>query len=204
MPEREIYLRKNPAKHELRQQARLARRLARERGGAAAAQALREHLLPLVLAEIASHSGAAAALYWPTGDEMDVRPLLESLVERDVPCALPRMLGRDKPLGFFAFRPGDPLVPGRHGIFEPGLAAPELRPGLLLMPLLAFDGRGHRLGYGAGYYDRTLMDLRSWMSPPLAIGVAYAAQEVDQVPTDDHDQPLDGVATELGLRRLPE
>jgi 5-formyltetrahydrofolate cyclo-ligase len=82
---------------------------------------------------------------------------------------------------------------------EPAANAPSTMPAIILVPLLAFDGEGYRLGYGGGYYDRTMEAMRQFDSPPLFIGVGYSMQEIDQVPTDDHDAPLDGILTELGV-----
>jgi 5-formyltetrahydrofolate cyclo-ligase len=136
------------------------------------------------------------------GDELDTMPLLRALHARGYPLCLPVMQGRGLSLLFRSWRPDDPLNTRQWGIREPCDASPLVTPDLLLVPLLAFDRTGQRLGYGGGYYDRTLAQLRQ-RQPILAIGVACAAQEVDAVPHLDYDQILDGVLTETGGRRFP-
>jgi 5-formyltetrahydrofolate cyclo-ligase len=114
---------------------------------------------------------------------------------------LPVVQGRGKPLLFRAWRRGDALVRGSLGIPAPGPEAAPLVPGLLLVPLLAFDREGFRLGHGAGYYDMTLAGLRA-AGPVLAVGIAYAGQEVARVPREVHDQSLDWVITESEAIRI--
>ena len=116
-------------------------------------------------------------------------------------CGLPALVGRDRPLEFRRWRPGDVLVPARLGTSEPGAESPVVEPSVLLVPLLVFDREGYRLGYGGGYYDRTLAALRG-RREVVAIGVAYAGQEVDHVPHDGTDQRLDWVITEQGATRI--
>jgi 5-formyltetrahydrofolate cyclo-ligase len=133
--------------------------------------------------------------YWPMGDEFDVRPMMDKLSRQDVPCALPVVAGKDLPLIFRRWRAGDDLVSGPFGTSTPSSNAPEMIPTLLLMPLLAFDQAGGRLGYGGGFYDRSLAGLRRTGSPQ-AVGVAFDVQEMDAVPMGDTDQRLDWVVTE--------
>ena len=142
--------------------------------------------------------------YWPMGHEIDPRPLLERLQAAGWRVALPEVVAKDYPLLFRHWRTGDEsgLVAGPHGTRHPGPDAPVVEPDLVLVPLLAFDNRLYRLGYGGGYYDRTLESLRS-RRQIKAIGLAFAGQQVDAVPHDDNDQRLDGVLTEKGLI-LPE
>lgn len=141
--------------------------------------------------------------YSPFRTEIDGRPLLRRLAGLGAVVALPvtPAKGADAPLGFRRVDPERALAPGRYGIAEPDETCPPVEPDLLLVPLLAFDRRGGRLGYGAGWYDRTLAALRA-TKPVLAIGLAYAAQEVERVPTDPHDVPLEGVCTERGSVRI--
>lgn len=146
-----------------------------------------------VLTGIAFAPGAAVAGYSPIHDEIDVRPLLQALSHRGHPIALPVTGRRGEPLVFRAWRPGDPLLPGGFGTSHPD--GPEITPAVLLMPLLAFDRHGNRLGYGGGFYDRTAARLPS----ALRIGCAFAVQELDRVPTGPYDQRLHAVATENGL-----
>ena len=115
--------------------------------------------------------------------------------------ALPVVVEGTAILTFRAWRPGDAARLGAFGIHEPLPEAEELTPDVVLTPLLAFDRRGGRLGFGAGYYDATLEALRS-RGPVLAIGLAFETQEVDQVPTEPHDQRLDAVVTPAGIVRF--
>jgi 5-formyltetrahydrofolate cyclo-ligase len=164
---------------------------------AAAAEAVAEKVLgALQLPPAAIVSG-----YWPLADELDPRPCMDRLAALGHPLALPRVQGQGRPLAFHAWEPGDPLLAGPFRVMEPGPDAPVVRPRIVLVPLLAFDRHGRRLGYGAGYYDMALSELRTLDPAPLAIGVAFAAQEVDEVPTGPRDQPLDAVVTEQGVYR---
>lgn len=138
-------------------------------------------------------AGAVVAGFWPIGQEIDIRPLLLVLHARGHPIVLPVTGKRGEALTFRLWRPGDVLMPERFGTSRPTGA--ERRPDFLLMPLLAFDRTGGRLGYGAGFYDRTLAGLPG----AFALGCAYAAQEVGRVPTGPGDARLDAVATERGV-----
>jgi 5-formyltetrahydrofolate cyclo-ligase len=139
--------------------------------------------------------------YWPLEDELDPRPCMDRLADLGHPLALPRVQGRGRPLAFHAWRAGDPLFAGPFGVMEPGPEAPVVSPRVLLVPLLAFDRQGRRLGYGAGYYDMVLRDLSAREPAPIAIGVAFAVQEVVEVPAGPRDQVLDAVVTERDLHR---
>ncbi len=131
--------------------------------------------------------------FWPLPGEIDIRPLLLALAGRGHSIVLPITPRRGHPLAFGRWRPGAPLLPERFGTVRP--TGEPLVPDLLLVPLLAFDGRCRRLGYGGGYYDRTLAVLAG----RAAIGCAFAAQRVDCVIAEAHDMRLDAVATERGL-----
>ena len=131
----------------------------------------------------------------PLKTEIDPLPLMQRLAEAGAQLALPVVAGRGKPLIMRAWQWGEPLIEGVWGIGEPKPEAAELEPDILLVPLLAFDRAGHRIGYGAGYYDMTLAKLRD-LKPVTAIGIAFAAQEVDLVPTTPRDARLDFVLTE--------
>lgn len=145
---------------------------------------------------------AVIAGYWPMGAEFDVRPVLEALSARGQRCALPSLAGRDQPLVFRDWRPGDILTTARFGTSEPSPLSPVAVPHVLLVPLLAFDMRGFRLGYGGGYYDRTLAAMRVRGARPLAVGVGFSAQETEALPVEDFDERLDAIATEDGIRRF--
>jgi 5-formyltetrahydrofolate cyclo-ligase len=140
------------------------------------------------------HDSRIAAAYWPIRGEADPLPLIAELASAGLTTALPAVGGRGKPLTFRLWRPGDPLVGGRLGVKEPAASAPSVEPDLLFVPLAAFDRRGHRLGYGAGYYDATLAALAA--KRPLAIGLAFSTQEVPSIPAEPHDHPLAFVITE--------
>ena len=141
---------------------------------------------------------AVVSTYWAIGEEFNPGPLEAALRSRGHTIALPVMTGRTAPLTFRAWRPGDALVERAWGIREPRADATVVLPDVVLLPLLAFDGAGFRLGYGGGYYDRTLATLRR-MKPVVAVGVGFAEQRVDVVPHLDYDQRLDFVLTPAGL-----
>ena len=138
---------------------------------------------------------AAVSGYWPIRDEIDMRPLMDRLHAAGHPIGLPVIPGRDMPLVFRAWRPGDPLIEGTFATSVPPETAAEVTPDVLMVPLLAFDRTGYRLGYGGGFYDRTIAKLRA-AGGCLAVGVAYQGQHVDAVPRDRYDQPLDWMVTD--------
>lgn len=141
---------------------------------------------------------AVTAFYWPIGDEVDLRPLMERLAREGRPVALPCTPPEPGPLIFRRWTPETGMKAGPHHTMEPNPGAPAIPPTVLFLPLLAFDSAGRRIGYGGGYYDRSLAALRS-DSAVKAYGAAYAGQAVPRVPADALDQPLDGVITERGL-----
>jgi len=136
--------------------------------------------------------------FFSFGDELDTAPLISELTRCGCRLALPVVTGRGKPLTFRRWAPGDPMRAGAFGIREPLDTAPEEAPLVILVPLLSFDARGYRIGYGGGFYDRTLAAARADRRI-AAIGLAFSCQEVGRVPTDRYDQPVDGVLTERGL-----
>ena len=147
---------------------------------------------------VTAHGGRpAVALYCARADEAPMAAIAARLHAQGVALALPLIGARDAPLRFRAWRPGEPLEAGPFGIQQPAAGA-EVVPDVLVVPLLAFDRAGHRLGYGGGYYDRTLAALHA-RGPVLAIGLAFAAQAVRSVPAEPHDVPLQAVLTETGL-----
>lgn len=137
--------------------------------------------------------------YLPIGSELDPEPLRCALSDRGHATGLPVMIKLGQPLAFRQWQSGDALVKRKWGILEPIDTAPNLTPDVLLLPLLAFDSAGRRLGYGGGFYDRTLAKLRS-RRPVLAIGLAFDQQEVDAVPRSAYDERLDMILTPTGLR----
>ena len=142
--------------------------------------------------------GSIVAGYHAHRDEADPAFLLQELARRGAHIAFPRVTAKDAPLEFHLLPDGEILRPGAHGIAEPLEHWPRVTPDILLVPLLAYDDHGYRLGYGGGYYDRTLAALRA-----RAIGIAYAGQRMDFLPRDAHDYPLDAVLTENGLTEFP-
>ena len=138
------------------------------------------------------------AAYWPLGDELDPMPLLNILDSLGHQMVLPVMLGAGKPLIFRTWSPSDDLQDAGFGTREPTEDKQTLEPDVILAPLLAFDRRGFRLGYGGGFYDRTLEKLRQ-NKPVCVYGIAYAAQEMNHVIKGPYDEPLDGIITELGV-----
>jgi 5-formyltetrahydrofolate cyclo-ligase len=133
--------------------------------------------------------------FFPMKSEISPIPLMRKLAEAGARLALPVVTGRGKPLIMRAWSFGQPLASGVWGIREPLADAPEVLPDVLLVPLLAFDRHGHRIGYGAGYYDMTITALRA-QKRVTAVGLAFAAQEIERVPTTPHDARLDLVLTE--------
>jgi 5-formyltetrahydrofolate cyclo-ligase len=179
------------SKADARKLAGRARKLAHEQMGDTAGLALAGLRFPVTPA--AGRSVVSA--FFPYKSEIDTRPLLGKLVGDGWTTALPIVIALGQPLVFRRWLPGQATVPGMWDIPQPTDDSPEIEPDVLLVPMLAFDRQGYRLGYGGGFYDRTLEVLRAKKSI-IAIGVAYAAQQVDSVVRGAHDQPLDFVMTE--------
>lgn len=164
-----------------------------------AAEAAARAVADQVLEHIENRPGLIISAYWPLPGELDPRPALLAAIKRGATGVLPRTSGPDRPLDFHVWQPGDPLIEGRFKVMEPDPASPAASPNVLLVPLLAFDRGRQRLGHGKGYYDRTLQGLKANDPGVRAIGVAFAAQEVDAVPIDAFDQTLDMVITEKAV-----
>jgi 5-formyltetrahydrofolate cyclo-ligase len=156
----------------------------------AAAQAIAARPFP-----VAVPPGAIVSGFMPMKSEINPLPLMRKLADAGAGLALPAVAGKGKPLTMRAYTFGESLASGVWGIREPGPDARQVDPDILLVPLLAFDRRGHRIGYGAGYYDMTIAGLRA-RKTVLAVGIAFAAQEIAQVPTTPRDARLDLVLTE--------
>jgi 5-formyltetrahydrofolate cyclo-ligase len=157
---------------------------------AAAAEAIATRPFPVAIAP-----GTIVSGFMPMKSEINPLPLLRKLAEAGAALALPVVAGRGKPLVMRAWELGAPLASGVWGIRQPMPDASEVAPDILIVPLLAFDRRGHRIGYGAGYYDMTIAALRA-SKPIIAAGIAFAAQEIAEVPTTPRDARLDLVLTE--------
>jgi 5-formyltetrahydrofolate cyclo-ligase len=177
------------AKAELRRTMKERRDALPADARAAAAEAIAARPLPVAV------SGLIVSGFFPFRTEINPLPLMRRFVAEGASLALPVIAGRGHPLTMRAYAFGDPLVAATWGIREPGPDAPEVAPDVVIVPLLAFDRAGRRIGYGAGYFDMTLTRLRT-MKPVTAIGIAFAAQEVPEVPTSDRDARLDLVLTE--------
>jgi 5-formyltetrahydrofolate cyclo-ligase len=191
-----------PASHHTKQQLRAKALAARDalsdEQRAAAAETVAARGLPFELAP-----GTVVAAYSPIRSEIDPTPLMRQLASRGARLALPTVTARGHSLIFRAWSVNDRLLLGSLGIPEPSPAAAEVVPDVMLVPLAAFDRAGHRIGYGAGYYDFTFSHLRK-VKGVLGIGLAFALQEIDAVPALSHDVALDYVLTEreaLDFRR---
>jgi 5-formyltetrahydrofolate cyclo-ligase len=178
------------SKAELRRDALASRDAMSGELRAAAAEQLAARPLPIPIPH-----GARVSGFFPMRSEINLIPLMRRLAERGAKLALPIVVGRGHPLLFRAWAFGDPLRSGVWGIREPLPEAPEVLPDVVLVPLAAFDRTGHRIGYGAGYYDLTLRRLRT-IKPVTALGIAFAAQEIAAVPATASDARLDLVLTE--------
>lgn len=182
-------------KRELRALAKQRRAQAYERHGSAAGERLASVGLGFANApEQASFSGFLAI-----GEEIDPMPLMRRLWHAGHAIGLPVMVGKARPLVFRQWREGEPLNEVQWGIREPAPDAAVIVPDVVLVPLLAFDARGYRLGYGGGFYDRSIAEIRQ-AKPVITVGLAYDELEVDAVPHDAYDQRLDWVLTPSGPR----
>ena len=180
-------------KRAIRKAAQAARARASAADGASAARAAAH-----VLEAVAPHGWVrCVSAYLPIQSELDPRPAMRALAGRGLRVAVPEIVAPGTPLAFRGWTPDAATEPGPLGVHVP-VEAERIEPDLLLVPMLAFDRRGHRLGYGGGYYDRTIAGLRA-RRPVVALGFAYAAQELDRVPDDPTDMQLDGIVTEDGL-----
>ena len=146
--------------------------------------------------------GTVVSGFWPMRSEIDIRPLMFALRERGARLCLPAIIDRTT-IVFRELVRGSPMVDMGFGTVGPGPEAAELQPDLMLMPLAAFDARGHRIGYGGGYYDRAIARLHAQGRTPTLVGVAFDCQAVERVPDEPHDVVLGAVLTESGLRTFP-
>ena len=174
-----------------RREAFARRKVAFAAGQGQAAELLADYL--------AGFGEVALAGYMPMRTEIDPLP---AMAAHPGSVAVPVIMARATPLRFRLWGPGVAMAAGEFGALIPA-EGPWVVPHVVIVPLLAFDARGYRLGYGGGYYDRTLAGLRA-QGPVVAVGFAFAAQQVDAVPVDGYDQRLDAVVTEAGLRLFGE
>ncbi len=143
--------------------------------------------------------GTVISGFWPIRSEVDIRPLMARLEARGARLCLPAILDRET-IVFRELVTGAPVVKTGFGTTGPGPDAPVLDPDILLMPLSAYDGRGNRIGYGAGHYDRAITRLHQKGLVPRLIGIAFDCQEVASVPAEPHDVALEAILTESGLK----
>ena len=174
------------------------RRSARRTAGPGAGVRAANHYL----AAVPTPAGAVVSGYWAIRDEIDAMPLLARLVGAGFVCCLPAVAGKGQALQFRVWTPGAELSRGPFRIPEPAEDAAPAQPTHLLVPLLAYDRDGYRLGYGGGYYDRSLRALRQSRSI-VAVGLAYTEQLVPDLPRAEHDEPLDWIVTERGAMPMP-
>ncbi|MBO6902923.1 MAG: 5-formyltetrahydrofolate cyclo-ligase [Rhizobiaceae bacterium] len=146
--------------------------------------------------------GTVVSGFLPIRSEVDLRPGMAALRDRGAALCLPAILDTTT-IAFRELVRGAEMVPMGFGTFGPGPEAKVLQPDLMLVPLAAFDDRGHRIGYGAGYYDRAIARLREAGKTPRLIAVAFECQRVDLVPDEPHDVPLAEIVTEAGLKTFP-
>ena len=156
-------------------------------------------LAPELMDMFRPEAGAIVAGYWPIRTELDPRPLMQQLAAAGLTTALPATPQPGKPLIFHLWQEGDPVIEGLYGTSEPAPEAPRCEPDILLVPMLAFDNAGYRLGYGGGFYDRSLAVLRAINPAVRAVGIAFGAQRIDLVPRGEHDARLDAVLTPEGV-----
>ncbi len=145
--------------------------------------------------------GAIASGFWPMRSEVDIRPMMFALREKGARLCLPAILDKTT-IVFRELVRGAPLIDMGFGTSGPGEEAEVLDPTVMLVPLAAFDRRGHRIGYGAGYYDRAIARLQEKGTAPRLIGIAFDCQQVECVPNEPHDVVLPEILTESGLRRF--
>jgi 5-formyltetrahydrofolate cyclo-ligase len=151
--------------------------------------------------QIPVEPGQAVSGFWPMRSEVDVRPLMFALREKGARLCLPAILDQST-IVFRELVRGAEMVDMGFGTFGPGPEAAVLEPALMLVPLAAFDRRGHRIGYGAGYYDRAIARLQAAGRPPRLIGIAFDCQQVPVVPDEAHDVIIPEILTESGLHRF--
>ncbi len=181
------------AKAALRVTAHAARAALTADERAEAAEAVSRHFFELIKPD----QSAVIAAYWRIRDELDCQPILVRLMDNNHTVVLPVVNGPEEPLELRVWEQGASLYEAGYGTLAPADQAPHAEPDIVLMPLLGFDAKGTRLGYGGGYYDRTLSQMSQ---KPKLIGLAFAAQELNSIPREAHDVPLDIVITENGVR----
>jgi len=189
------------SKEALRQAAYQKRLRVSAADGKQAAHRMMENFLR----DVPLKEGAVIAGYWPINAEINVLPLMVQLQHKGYTCALPQVWKKGAPLVFRSWNEKTPMKPNAYGIKEPDPAkAPAVRPDVIIVPLLAFDPAGYRLGYGLGFYDLTLKHLKE-KAPVLAVGIAYDLQRMEKLPAESHDCLMDIIVTDKHVHQhLPE
>jgi 5-formyltetrahydrofolate cyclo-ligase len=177
----------------LRRRAHKSRAALSEDFRAEAAQRVAGHFF----AHFHLNADDTVAGYWAIRDELDCGPILARLQDAGQRVLLPVVMGPDRPLDWRVWEQHSPLSEAGFGTLAPSEHAPRATPDIVLLPMLGFDANSTRLGYGGGYYDRTLAGLER---RPRLVGLAFAAQELPEIPRHAHDMPLDAVITEQGVR----
>ena len=181
-------------KSEFRKTSLASRRWAAEKSSPDALVSLSDHLV----AQFGEMSGQIVSGYLAIGTEINVAPAIARLEQAGLVATLPVVTAAAQPLKFRRWTAGTQMEPGPLRTCHPAANSPEMTPDLLIIPMLAFDADGYRIGWGGGFYDRTLWKLRA-EKKVIAIGAAFEAQRVEKVPRDEHDARLDWIATEMGL-----
>ncbi len=162
----------------------------------------RAWLMASYAAEIAFNPGTIISGFLPIRSEIDARPMMAELRKMGAQLCLPAVLSKTEII-FRRFDRQGELMPAGFGTLAPPKDAPVLDPQIMLVPLSAFDARGHRIGYGAGHYDRAIAKLTAKGMNPRLIGLGFNCQRVERVPDEAHDVPLEAIITESGLHRFP-
>jgi len=157
--------------------------------------AVGEKIIPLFFEAFDFPLNLTVGGYWPIGSEFDIRPLLNTLINKGFRCALPCIAPEG--MIFRLWKPMDFLHPGKFNMLEPPCESPLVVPDVLLVPLLAFDKEGHRLGYGQGHFDKFLHQHKA-----VTVGIGFKGQEVERIPRQPHDFSLDYILTENGVLKL--
>ena len=178
----------------LRKVAKVQRKEAAQANPTASAEAMQA-----LLEYLGAVTPRCLAGYLPIGSELDPQPALQRLHERGAQTALPVVVAEAQPLIFRAYQSGDDLITEAFATRAPTAQAAQVMPDLVLVPMLAFDRKGYRLGYGGGFYDRTIAQFQQKKLDCAFIGFAYAAQQVDEVPVGAYDLPLNVIITEQGV-----
>lgn len=182
------------------QRLRMAARAARARLSPGERKTAADAAARLALG-VLSPAALMVAVFWSIGDEMDTGPLIAGLAQTGRSCCLPVVVSKGMALRFRTYTPGDRLEACAFGVPAPLATEPYVEPDVLIVPLATFDRAGGRIGYGGGFYDRTLAQLRA-KGPVRAFGYAFSVQEVAHIPLGPHDERLDAIITERGVIKV--